>query len=112
MDYEQADCVYELWLHKETQEVWAVRLTHGHLTGTLDVTYDDPRPTNRDLPTLDYGTPEKGDEARAEHDKHLWIVTGRFTRFVSAVPPQWVLDRQTTTQRDALRDAAREDRTG
>jgi hypothetical protein len=99
--YQKADTVYELWEHRETGETWAVRLQYGKLTGTLDVTYDlDPEAPlrTRDLPDLPYATPERGDAERAERDKHLWIVTARFTHFESATPPQWILDRQRQTR--------------
>jgi hypothetical protein len=103
-DYSLGDAVYELMEHRETREVWAVRWTDGHLSGARDTVDDERLPTRDELPGLTYYQPDQGDEARLRRGQHLWIVLARWTRFVSALPPQWVLDRQAVTRVDSTRE--------
>jgi len=103
-DHSLWTAVYELMEHRETHEVWAVRWTDGHLSGARDTVDDDRLPTRDELPGLEYYPPDRGDEARLKQDARRWVVVARWTRFVSARPPQWVIDRQSTTRANTVEE--------
>ena len=99
MDHAKSNAIYEVIENRATGERWLVRWEEGSLTGTSDIT-GEPIPDTPDLPLQRYSKPEKGDAPRLKREGTTWIVLRRFTRFMSAVPPQWVLDRQARTHRD------------
>jgi len=101
-DHHDSNAIYEVIESRASRERWAVLWEDGHLAGTLDLT-GEPIPEAGSLPDLTYFKPEKGDAERLKQEGTTWVILKRFTRFMSAMPPQWVLDRQSRTRSDTVR---------
>jgi hypothetical protein len=93
-----ADAVWEIVENRATGDQWAAYWNGGKLVGTVDVTDMDPLPTARELPALGYYRPDPGDETLLKSD--LWVIVTRYTNFVSATPPEWIVQRQRVTRRN------------
>ena len=97
-DHELTNTIYELIHNVETQDVFAIRLAYGHLTGVHDCAEDEDAPSKEGLSALHYDLPSKTDGVNLARDRDQWVTTARLTHYVSADPPQWVLDRQSGTR--------------
>jgi hypothetical protein len=102
VDHDLSTAIFEVLENRATGERWAVRWEHGSLTGSVDVTGED-LPEREKLDRLRYSKPDKTDAHRLRTEGTTWIVLARLTRFMSAVPPQWVLERQKVTRHDTTR---------
>jgi len=97
MNHDLSTAIFEIIESRATGERWAVRWESGVLTGSVDVT-GDPMPERDTLDKFAYSKPDKGDRERLRDEGTTWIVLSRLTRFMSAVPPDWVLERQKVTR--------------